>query len=85
MNLKNLSQQEKSLLLAGFFIVSLISVSIFLGYNFIQIDQTGVKCMDSPLVYAETRMYEDHGKEYDCTCNDAELSNKLNYNFTIIK
>jgi hypothetical protein len=78
MNFKNLSQQEKALILAGVFCVLLVGGIVFLGVNFMNINQDGVQCLSSPLVYAETRMLEDKGELYDCSCSIYE-PNGLNY------
>lgn len=68
MDIKNFSHQEKALILSGIFIFILIGGILFLGNEFKNIDKLGVKCLNSPLIYAENRMYEDKGEIYDCSC-----------------
>lgn len=79
MNFKSFSHQEKALILAGIFCILLIGGIIFLGFKFSEINQDGVKCLSSPLVYAETRMLEDKGVLYDCSCSVFEPNNDKYY------
>lgn len=78
MGIKDLSHQEKALILAGIFCILLIGGIVFLGIQFNKINQVGVQCMSSPLIYAENRMFEDKGERYDCSCSILDID-KLSY------
>ena len=68
MSLKNLSHKDKALLVAGVCCVILVFGILFLGFQFAKIDKVGVQCMSSPLIYAESRLFEDYNEIHDCSC-----------------
>ena len=68
MKLKDLTRQDRALIVAGILCIILLGGIIFLGNEFRNIDDKGLKCLKQPLLFAENRMQELNDVPFDCTC-----------------
>lgn len=76
-----MEKKHKSIIILIILCLMFISVGVFLGFNYMNINKEGLKCLSDPIVWAEDRISTEKGENYVCSCKKEENLPIWNINF----